>query len=87
VLKSTIETAAPVPESAVRKALAAPRTVSANGLTEPDSSSTSMTLMPQRGGRFGLEPGSVTRMASARVSVLLSLPEQLLFASAVKSVS
>ena len=60
LLKSTIETFAPVPESALRNARVAFLTVSVwpEVAIEPDSSSTSITLIPQRGGRFGFGPGS-----------------------------
>ena len=65
VLKSTIETEEPVPDSASRNARAALRTcsVAPDELIEPDSSSTSITLIPQRGGRLGFGPGVVTRTA------------------------
>ena len=60
LLKSTIETFAPVPESALRNALVAFFTVSVwpDDAIEPDSSRTNITLIPHRGGRFGFAPGS-----------------------------
>ncbi len=52
-LKSTMETSEPVPESATRKDLVAVRTapVAFDEAMDPDSSSTSITLIPQRSTR------------------------------------
>ncbi len=59
VLKSTIDTAAPVSDSEFRNALVAFLTVCVwpEDAIEPDSSSTSITSIPQRGGRSGFGRG------------------------------
>jgi hypothetical protein len=75
-----METFAPVPESASRKARVAFLTVCVwpDVPIEPDSSSTSMTLIPQRGGRLGFGAGVVTRTPSVSVAAVPSAPLQLL---------
>ena len=80
LLKSTIDTCEPVPDKAVRKARVASRTVSVwpEDWIEPDLSSTSMTLIPQRGGRPGLFPGARTLRAVGSTFSGPTPPEQLL---------
>ncbi len=60
-----METSEPVPESATRKDLVAVRTapVAFDVAMDPDSSSTSITLIPQRSTRSGFVPGPVTLSA------------------------
>ena len=75
-----METFAPVPERASRKARVAFFTVSVwpDVPIEPDSSSTSITLIPQRGREVGVRPGVVTRRPLVSVKVVPSAPLQLL---------
>jgi hypothetical protein len=89
VPKSTIETSAPVPASAARNARAASRTVSVapEDWIERDSSRTSMTSIPQRGGRFGFATGAVTLMASRSTRWGLIVPWQSSSSQAEKAAS
>ena len=87
VLKSTMDTEDPVPESASRKARAASRTFWALLPIEPDSSSTSITSMPHTGSRLGFGPGVVTRTASGRTFSVPVAPVQFPVSDAVKPAS
>ena len=84
VLKSTIETWEPVPDSALRNAREARRTFSAFEPIEPDLSSTSITLIPQRCGRAGFGPGAVTVRAFVTTFSALAAPPQRSVPLAVK---